>query len=501
MDISIANLAGETLCTFSLPMHWKVECLKCQIHDAIKLPPLQQRLCIGDTIARSQQPLAEFLMPNFDSLEFILIRRDAQLVQNLDTSLDWIILSEIRPVPWEHFGLAACPVKNAHACLAQADDELVEYAVRRCPELFAGLDEASQQHMQVAVAFLESLTAWQSQTSLWQIPSGLWSDRAFVLAAAESNMINKSNLLEYVSADLLVDRHVVMTLLEGSVGSFGAEVSEIQWLKNLTKNWMSDREVVKAAVQLHGPVLQAASPELRADREVVLAAVTAPQHVHRYRRKVDYEVLALRYASKELLADHHIVGAAVQTEGMALKFASKHLRATQDLVFMAASQRTRAFKYASDKLRSDHNLILRLVRQRPEIVQFWSPTCWADDDLLFEVLLRAPDTAFLMSRRPSVILDVIDSHPLLLDTTRIKEKALGQQYNHVHSWEPRWLKLFGRNITEDWGRKFKESISEAEMWMADVYGFCEEEERDFIEEVQAEKKRGKRWRQVRFSRR
>merc|ERR1712196_400660 len=167
------------------------------------------------------------------------------------------------------------------------------------------------------------------------------------------------------------------------------------------------------------------------------------------------------------------------------------------------------FKYASDTLRADHNLILRLVRLRPEIVNFWSPTCWADDDFLFEVVLRAPHTAFLMPRRPSVILDVIDSYPCLLDTETIKEKAWGQGYNpkygRARSWKTQWLKQFGRNSADDWERKFKESITEAKIaeadyfeWMDDVYGF--HEEGYFREELQAENKWDKRWRQVRFSR-
>merc|ERR1711904_391957 len=95
---------------------------------------------------------------------------------------------------------------------------------------------------------------------------------------------------------------------------------------------------------------------------------------------------------------------------------------------------------------------------------------------LFEVILHAPDAAFLMPRHPSVILDVIDSHPLLLDTATVKEKALGQLgYMDRSSWKHKWLKLFGHNITDDWIRKFKESISEAEMWEADVYDFCKGE--------------------------
>jgi hypothetical protein len=343
--------------------------------------------------------------------------------------------------------------------------------------------------------------------ALEHIPSSLWSDRTFVLAAAatvdNAELLGTAHLLELVSADLLTDRHVVMALLEGCGDAKRGGVGEpvVQWLTNLTKSWKSDCDVVKAAVQLHGPILQAASPELRADREVVLAAVTAPQHVrYRYERD-DYEHLALRYASKELLADPGLVGAAVKQEGMALKFASKQVRATKYVVIKAASQRTRAFKYASDELRSDHELILRLVRAHPSIITFCSPACREDDDFLFQVFLRAPDAVFLLptlSRCPSVILEVVDSYPCLLDTERIKDKVSRDRYCSG-SWRRQWQKLFGQKVAEAWCRQFKESISEAEMWMDHVCGGYPEED-DFIEELEAEKKQDKQWRQARFFR-
>jgi hypothetical protein len=66
-------------------------------------------------------------------------------------------------------------------------------------------------------------------------------------------------------------------------------------------------------VQKHGAVLVYAPEELKADREIVLAAV---QNHGR----------ALQFASQELKADREIVLAAVQNHGAALEYASEELK-------------------------------------------------------------------------------------------------------------------------------------------------------------------------------
>ena len=68
--------------------------------------------------------------------------------------------------------------------------------------------------------------------------------------------------------------------------------------------------------------LKNASPELQADREVVLAAVRQNGWV-------------LCYASTELRADREVVLAAVQQDGRALEFASPELRADREVVLAA----------------------------------------------------------------------------------------------------------------------------------------------------------------------
>ena len=73
-----------------------------------------------------------------------------------------------------------------------------------------------------------------------------------------------------------------------------------------------------AAVKADGMALEYASPELRADREVVLAAV-------------QQYGLVLTYASKELRADREVVLAAVRQDGRAIYSASPELRADREL--------------------------------------------------------------------------------------------------------------------------------------------------------------------------
>ena len=67
------------------------------------------------------------------------------------------------------------------------------------------------------------------------------------------------------------------------------------------------------AVKVDGRALKNVSPELQADREVVLAAVQQNGR-------------ALEYASTELKADREVVLAAVQQRGLVLKYASPELR-------------------------------------------------------------------------------------------------------------------------------------------------------------------------------
>jgi hypothetical protein len=106
----------------------------------------------------------------------------------------------------------------------------------------------------------------------------------------------------------------------------------------------ADREVVMAAVRKRGAALQYASSKLRGDREVVMAAV----------RK---RGAALQYASSKLRGDREVVMAAVTGSGAALQYASSKLQADREVVLAALRQHPLALQYASLKLRGDSEVV------------------------------------------------------------------------------------------------------------------------------------------------
>ena len=89
------------------------------------------------------------------------------------------------------------------------------------------------------------------------------------------------------------------------------------------------------------------SKNLKADREIVLVAVTNCKY-------------ALKYASKNLKADREIVLAAVTKHGSALYYASENLKADCEIVLIAVSDYSFALIYANASLYKDSIFIRKL---------------------------------------------------------------------------------------------------------------------------------------------
>lgn len=103
-----------------------------------------------------------------------------------------------------------------------------------------------------------------------------------------------------------------------------------------------------------------ASDELRADREVILAAV---QH----------DGCMLKHASAELRADREVVLAAVQNNGQALVEAQRKLHADREVVLAAVETYPSAFRYASAELRTDVDVVLAALRVNAAVVEHVPP--------------------------------------------------------------------------------------------------------------------------------
>lgn len=127
--------------------------------------------------------------------------------------------------------------------------------------------------------------------------------------------------------------------------------------------------------------LKSASEAQRADRDIVLAAVSK-------------DGWALRYASKELRADHDVVLAAVSDIGQALEYASDELRSDRDIVLAAVKRGGSALKYASDELRADRDVVLAaLVYASSDALAYASGSVTGDLEVLDFAIRKAGHSA------------------------------------------------------------------------------------------------------------
>ena len=180
-------------------------------------------------------------------------------------------------------------------------------------------------------------------------------------------------VLEYASLKLKADKEVVLA----------AVTQNGMALHYASMGLRADRDVMLAAVTQYGKALKYASKGLRADREVVLAAVTqyglALHYVPMELR--DREVVlaavteyghALQYASEELQRNIEVVLAAVTQNGMALQYASRELQGDREVVLAAVAQNGLPLEYASEGLQGDREVVLTAVIQTPLAIQYAS---------------------------------------------------------------------------------------------------------------------------------
>ena len=149
---------------------------------------------------------------------------------------------------------------------------------------------------------------------------------------------------------------------------------------NLASNPALDKNLAKELLEIMNYDLQYASPELKADKDVVLTAI-----------KENEDTDALRYASPDLLEDKDVVLAAVKQNGNALYYASPELRADKDIVLVAVKQNGYSLQYASLELKADKDVVLAAVKQNGDALQYASPELQADKDVVLAAIKQNED--------------------------------------------------------------------------------------------------------------
>lgn len=239
---------------------------------------------------------------------------------------------------------------------------------------------------------------WDEETDYFHrvmqnLPHELAKDKNFALAALQKN---QNNILRYLAPELRDDKEVVLASIKNNGSS----------IEHASERLRNDRDVALAAVTRSGYTLKYLSSEVQNDRDIVLTAVQESGS-------------ALQYASKEVVRIKEVVLAAVRRSGLALEDAPKKMRADKEVVLAAVQQYGRALHYASWRLRNNKEIVStavrttggalqdasRWLRNNKEIVsiavqqdgmalRYASHTVQNDENIVLSAALNTPATLF-----------------------------------------------------------------------------------------------------------
>ena len=149
-------------------------------------------------------------------------------------------------------------------------------------------------------------------------------------------------------------------------------------LKNAPEIIRDNRVFAIKILPMGGGLLEDFSERLRADKEVVTAAVGSAWN-------------ALGYAAEELRGDRDVVLTAVGHDGYALQFASDELKDDKEIVLTAiATYEGDVLEYASERLKDDKETVLAAVKRCGDSIGFASERLRHDGDVIHAVLDACP---------------------------------------------------------------------------------------------------------------
>mmetsp|Transcript_74190 Transcript_74190/g.143608 ORF Transcript_74190/g.143608 Transcript_74190/m.143608 type:complete len:564 (+) Transcript_74190:48-1739(+) len=162
----------------------------------------------------------------------------------------------------------------------------------------------------------------------------LFLDRRFVMRAVQMS----GRALQHAALSLRADREVIVA----AVNCDGFE----EVLPYIDASLFADREFVVTLAQMHRGVLQHACPKLKSDLEVVFAAINCD----------GFEAVR-PVMNPALFSDRVFMLRLVQKRGEALKFASLGLRSDYEVVHAAVENAGSALQFADPSLRSNSSLL------------------------------------------------------------------------------------------------------------------------------------------------
>merc|ERR1711862_81163 len=163
-------------------------------------------------------------------------------------------------------------------------------------------------------------------------------------------------------------------------------------LCHATEALQKDRQLVNAAVKTDSSALFL-YPHERWDAELVLAAIPANTKGYSFTSFMGNKKV------KQVFDQRHFVMDAIEKDPMILQFASQNLKADKELVLKAVKFSWRALQHASDKLKSDQDIVNAALAQSPRALQFVAESMKNNRDLVLEVVKRDPHSLGYASKK------------------------------------------------------------------------------------------------------
>lgn len=263
---------------------------------------------------------------------------------------------------------------------AKNDDDVMKVAILRNTAGFRFASETLRNDKELVMA-----TVRKQVRATKHIPARFHDDKEVMMAAVA---VDGSNL-SYASKRLKDDKELVLAAVKSTRPSIDPDMTEIN---NMLAAFglPSAKPKMKADVVTHCNVLADASPRLRADKDVVLAAVSSYAHqmdsvVDRWGTLRNNKSIALavfstsatfqddsmlragssrfNLLSNKFRKDKEIVMDAVSKDGRYLQHVHKELQNDKTVVKAAYFQNPESFEHASDALKNDRAFLSEIYTE------------------------------------------------------------------------------------------------------------------------------------------
>jgi hypothetical protein len=225
------------------------------------------------------------------------------------------------------------------------------------------------------------------------------NDKEFMLALLAYN----GTYLQHASEELKADKEVIMAALKSGYSLPYEHVSDA--LK-------TDRDFLLEMVSLDAYCLEFFSEEFKQDEQIVLAAAKnfgdAALEFGAEKFKTNKNILtevvkssqdALSFLAENEKNDKNLVITAVKHHGYALQYAPEQLQNDKDVVIAAVRNYGNALEYASEQLRNDKDVVITAVRTNGDALQYASEELQNDKDVAMAALINSTEAFEYVSER------------------------------------------------------------------------------------------------------